>query len=128
MIRAASARRRRSERILTSRRWQSGTSIDVKGRISKAGDGDVRHALYEAANIMLTCYADALPRFQQFEGLGLKIAKARGHKRACVAVARKLPVIMFAMWRDGSEFSFKEPKEQAGRSATSIPKLIGVTA
>ncbi len=30
---------------LTSRRWQSGTSIDVQGRISKAGDGDVRRAV-----------------------------------------------------------------------------------
>lgn len=34
---------------LTSRRWQSGTSIDVQGRISKAGDADVRRSLYEAA-------------------------------------------------------------------------------
>lgn len=41
---------------LTSRRWQSGTSIDIQGHISKAVDGDVRHALYEAANIMLTRY------------------------------------------------------------------------
>jgi transposase len=107
---------------LTSRRWQSGTSIDVKGRISKAGDGDVRHALYEAANIMLT-------RFRGFNSLkawGLKVAKARGHKRACVAVARKLAVIMLAMWRDGSEFRLK--KAQAGRGAISMPKLIGVTA
>ena len=39
---------------LTSRRWQSGTSIDVQGRISKAGDGDVRRALYEAASALMT--------------------------------------------------------------------------
>jgi transposase len=39
---------------LTSRRWQSGSSIDVQGRISKAGDGDVRRALYEAASALLT--------------------------------------------------------------------------
>lgn len=39
---------------LTSRRWQSGSSIDVQGRISKAGDGEVRRALYEAASAMLT--------------------------------------------------------------------------
>jgi len=37
---------------LTSRRWQSGTSIDVQGRISKAGDPDVRRALYDAASAM----------------------------------------------------------------------------
>jgi transposase len=39
---------------LTSRRWQSGTSIDVQGRISKAGDPDVRRALYEAASALMT--------------------------------------------------------------------------
>jgi len=39
---------------LTSRRWQSGKSIDVQGRISKAGDPDVRRALYEAASALLT--------------------------------------------------------------------------
>jgi transposase len=39
---------------LTSRRWQSGTSIDVQGRISKAGDPDMRRSLYEAASALLT--------------------------------------------------------------------------
>lgn len=39
---------------LTSRRWQSGKSIDVQGRISRAGDPDVRRALYEAASALLT--------------------------------------------------------------------------
>ena len=34
---------------LTSRRWQSGSTIDVKGRISKAGDPDARRALYSDA-------------------------------------------------------------------------------
>ena len=41
---------------LTSKRWQSGASIDVQGQISKAGDPDVRRALYEAASAMLTRY------------------------------------------------------------------------
>ncbi|CCV09348.1 hypothetical protein MESS2_980071 [Mesorhizobium metallidurans STM 2683] len=39
---------------LTSRRWLSGTSIDVQGRISKAGDVDERRALYEAAFGLVT--------------------------------------------------------------------------
>jgi transposase len=39
---------------LTSKRWQSGTSIDLQGRIRKAGDPEVRRALYEAASAMLT--------------------------------------------------------------------------
>jgi transposase len=38
---------------LTSRRWQSGTSIDEQGRISKAGDPDVRRVLYEVASALM---------------------------------------------------------------------------
>jgi hypothetical protein len=62
-----------------------------------------------------------------YKAWGLKIAKTRGYKRACVAVARKLAVIMHAMWRDGSEFRFKEPKPPVGRTSTA-PKLIGAAA
>lgn len=35
---------------LTSRRWQSGTSMAVQSCISKAGVADVRRALYAAAS------------------------------------------------------------------------------
>src|SRR5664279_2221945 len=79
---------------LTSRRWQSGTSIDVKGRISKAGDGDVRRALYEAASALLTRYK----RRDKVKTWGMVIAKRTCHRKAVVAVARKLAVIMHAMW------------------------------
>jgi transposase len=85
---------------LTAKRWQSGSSIDVKGRISKAGDPDVRTALYEAASSMLT-------RFKGKTALktwGEKIAK-RCHRKGVVAVARKLAVVMHAMWRDGTEYA-----------------------
>jgi len=41
---------------LTSRRWQTGTSVDIQGRISKMGDDDVRRALAEAASSLLTRY------------------------------------------------------------------------
>ena len=110
---------------LTSRRWQSGTSVDVRGRISKAGDGEVRHPLYEAANIMLTRYRG----FSSLRAWGLKIAKKHGHKKACVAVARRLAVIMHAMWRDGTEFRFTEGKESTARAAKGCPtKLIAVAA
>ena len=36
----------------------------------------------------------------------MKLARHRGHKRAVTAVARKLAVIMHAMWRDGTDFRF----------------------
>jgi transposase len=82
---------------LTSKRWQSGASIDVPGRISKAGDPHVRRALYEAASAMLTRYKGKTA----LKSWGQKIAK-RCQKKSVVAVARKLAVIMHAMWRDGS--------------------------
>ena len=85
---------------LTSRRWQSGTSIDVQGRISKAGDPEVRRALYEAASAMLTRYKGKTA----IKSWGQKIAK-RCHKKAVVAVARKLAVVMHAMWRDGTFYA-----------------------
>lgn len=85
---------------LTSKRWQSGSSIDIQGRISKAGDPDVRRALYEAASSMLTRYKGKT----RLKAWGEKLAK-RCHKKAVVAVARKLAVIMHAMWRDGTDYA-----------------------
>ena len=73
---------------LTSRRWQSGTSIDVQGRISKAGDPDVRRALYEAASGLLTRFKGK----DKVKTWGQQIAKRSCHRKACVAVARKLTV------------------------------------
>jgi transposase len=109
---------------LTSRRWQSGASIDVRGHISRAGDGEVRHPLYEAANIMLTRYRG----FSSLKAWGLKIARKRGHQRACVAVARKLAVIMHAMWRDGTEFRFQAADVSTDRTVKESPKRIAVAA
>jgi transposase len=83
---------------LTSKRWQSGSSIDVQGRISKAGDPDVRHALYEAANCMLHRYK----RPDRIKEWGQKLVQTKSHNKACVAVARKLAVVMHAMWIDGT--------------------------
>jgi transposase len=56
----------------------------VKGRISKAGDADVRRALYEAASALLT-------RFKRKDKTwGLLIARRTGHRKATVAAAREL--------------------------------------
>lgn len=84
---------------LVPRRHQSG-EIDWTGRITKQGDSTVRKLLYEAANSILT-------RTKQSFALktwALKIAKRRGLKKARVALARRLAVIMHAMLRDGTLF------------------------
>lgn len=103
---------------LTSRRWQSGTSIDVQGRISKAGDPDVRRALYEAASALLTRYQGKAA----LKTWGQKLAK-RCHRKAVVAVARKLAVIMHAMWRDGTFYADRPDAETEVRGQPPAKEL-----
>jgi transposase len=85
---------------LTPRRYQSGET-DVTGRISKIGDGAVRTMLYEAANIVLT---------RPVKGSALKswaarIATRAGMRKAKVALARKLAVVLHRMLADGTPFA-----------------------
>ena len=84
---------------LTSRRYQSG-EIDFDGHISRCGDAAVRTALYTAANALLTRSS----KWSSLKAWGMKVAKARGHKKAVIAVARKLAVILHRMWIDDTQF------------------------
>ena len=84
---------------LTPRRFQSG-EMDNPGHISRAGDPDVRCTLYVAANAMMTRSS----RWSPLKVWGMQLAKKRGHKRAVVAVARKLAVILHRMWLDGTTY------------------------
>ncbi len=84
---------------LTPRRFQSG-EIDIDGRISRCGDRDVRCILYTAANAMLTRSS----RWSLLKGWGMQLAKTRGHRKAVIAVARKLAVILHRMWLDDTQF------------------------
>lgn len=84
---------------LTPRRFQSG-EMDTIGRISKAGDPDVRATLYAAANAMLT----RTTTWSSPKAWGMGLMKTKGRRRAVVAVARKLAVILHRMWIDGIDF------------------------
>jgi len=84
---------------LTPRRYQSGET-DNPGRISHAGDADVRTALYCAANTMMSRSL----KWSRLKAWGMRLMKSKGRRRALVAVARKLAVILHRMWIDGSEF------------------------
>lgn len=84
---------------LVPRRHQSG-ELDWTGRITKQGDGTVRKLLYEAANSILTRSRETFA----LKTWAMKIAKRRGLKKARVALARRLAVIMHAMLRDGTLF------------------------
>ena len=82
---------------LVAPRHQSG-ELDWTGRITKQGDSTVRKLLYEAANSILTRTK------QTFALKTWAIAKRRGLRKARVALARRLAVIMHAMLRDGTLF------------------------
>jgi transposase len=86
---------------LTPKRHQSGQR-DVTLGITRMGDASVRAMLYEAAHVILT---------KPIKGGGLKswamrLAKRAGMKRAKVALARKLAVILHRMWIEGTPFNF----------------------
>lgn len=84
---------------LTTRRYQSG-EVDYDGHISRRGDAHLRGLLYEAATVILTrTLADSSLRVW-----GLKLREKIGFKRAAVAVARKLAVIMHAMLKSDAAF------------------------
>lgn len=88
---------------LTPRKYQSGSSVDWGGRISKMGDVDARGALCEAAASLLL----RVQRYSALKAWGMRIAKRSSMMCAIVAVARKLATILHRMWIDGTEFDWK---------------------
>jgi transposase len=84
---------------LTCSRDQSGER-DRPGAISRCGDEMVRAMLYEAAQSMLVHST----RWSWLKAWAMQIAKRRGMKRAIVALARRLAVILHRIWVDGTEF------------------------
>ncbi len=95
---------------LTPRRHQSG-EVDYTGRISKHGDSLLRSLLYEAANSLLTIVRKAHP----LKDWARRIRKRSSHKKACVALARKLAVIMHRMLIGGE--AFRWPARAPGAAA-----------
>jgi transposase len=84
---------------LTPRKYASG-EIDRNGGISKCGDALLRATLYQAALALLT----RTQRWSTLRAWGMAVAKRRGLRRAVVAVARKLAIVLHRIWADGSEF------------------------
>ena len=84
---------------LTPSKYQSG-EINRTGAISKCGDEMMRVMLYEAAQVMLT----RTNKWSWLKAWAMKIARQRGMKKAIVALARRLAVIMHRIWVDGTEF------------------------
>jgi transposase len=93
---------------LTCSRYQSG-EIDWSGRISRCGDEMMRVMLYEAAQSMLRS-----KKWSWLKAWAMQIARRRGMKKAIVALARRLAIIMHRLWVDGTEFRWtREPTAAA---------------
>jgi transposase len=93
---------------LTPRRYQSG-QIDRTGHITKAGDASTRTVLYEAATTLLS----PKTRWSSLKAWGVRLAARNGIKKARVAVARKLAVILLGMWRSNTPFRWSSPASPA---------------
>jgi transposase len=90
---------------LTPSKYQSG-EVDRTGAISRCGDDMMRTMLYEAAHIMLV----RSTKWSWLKAWAMQIARRRGMKKAIVALARRLAVIMHRIWVEGTAFRWtREP-------------------
>jgi transposase len=108
---------RKSKRVgaalgLTPRKYASG-EVDYDGHITKCGDTFVRMHLFESAKVLLTRSGTPC----ELKSWGLRLAKRSSKKKACVAVARRLAVIMHAMWRDGTVFETAKVRAELSAAA-----------
>ncbi len=89
---------------LTPKRHQSG-EIDRSAGVSKRGDKLLRSYLFEAA----ACLLVRVQRTSALKEWGLGLVRRLGFKRATVAVARKIGVVLHAMWKAGAPFQAWPP-------------------
>src|SRR5690606_35075991 len=89
---------------------QSGESRRI-GRISLCGDAMMRTLLYEAAQVLLT----RTRKWSWLKAWAMNVVRRCGMRKAIVALARRLAVIMHRMWSDGSDFCWtREALPKAG--------------
>ncbi len=86
---------------LTPRRNQSG-DLDTSGKISRWGDRLLRTYLFEAATVLLY----RTKKWSSLKAWGMKLAKRIGMKKAKVAIARKIAVVLHCIWVDGTSFDW----------------------
>jgi transposase len=93
---------------LTPRKHQSG-EVDRMGRISKWGDGMMRTALYEAAQVVHT----RVKQWCALKAWAGQVSRRPGHQKAIVALACRIGVILLRMWVDGTDFHLGTPQAAA---------------
>jgi len=95
--------------------------------MSKCGDRLVRSYLYEAANTILA----RVEKCSRLKAWGTKLMKRSGGKKAKVAAARKIAVIMYRMWLNGTDshwsgksVSVKNEKQPRGNEAGGVSRTL----
>jgi hypothetical protein len=81
----------------------------------------LRSYLYEAANVLLTRVA----KWSALKAWGVRLAKRSGLRKAKVAVARKLAVILHRMWIEGTEFKWSSKEVGSSRRFTLCSRSVG---
>jgi transposase len=112
--RFASSRRVAAHLGLTPRRWQSG-EVERQGRISRNGDEMARTMLFEAANVIFA----RVHAPSHLKAWGEALIPRIGKKKARVAVARKLAVLLHRIWVTGRPFQATGIKEEQGSLVTT---------
>ena len=84
---------------LTPRTYASGET-ERNGHITRCGDRMVRPLLREAGTVL----PNRVRRWSRLEGWGVQVAHRRGARRAQVALARRLAVLLHGIRMDGTEF------------------------
>jgi transposase len=90
-----------------------------KGAITKAGSSRVRWLLVEAG---WRIWGSRESNTEELRRWAARIAARRGRRIAVVALARRLAGILYAMWRDGTDF---EPQSRWCGGAAMPPATTG---
>ena len=85
--------------------------MSLAGYANRRRDG-AHGTLYEAANVLLS----RITWFSKLKRWGMDVAKRRGSKRAKVALARKIAVILHRIWIDGTTYRWAEAKPIAAQA------------
>jgi len=93
---------------LTPVQHQSGETNRV-GRISLCGDAMLRTLLVEAAQSMLM----RVIKWSWLKAWAMNVARRRGGRRAVIALARRLAVVLHRIWTDGTEFRWTRDAQTA---------------
>jgi transposase len=94
---------------LTPSQYSSGET-DRRGRISRMGDREVRRLLYVAASRLLGRNTGL---WCPLKAWAVRLLKAKGLRKARVALARKLAVVLHRIWVTGQPFRWRAAEAPA---------------